>query len=108
QHPAADARRAAPAVLADKAWVQDDEVPRVDDVHGRAAGRILGGSGVSMVRRCVAYELNEDRVIQHGYERPDPESRVDQSVLHREGSSDVDFPLHRTLRLRARVPGAGG
>ena len=47
------ARRAVAPVLAHEAGLQDDEVPRVGDVHGRAARRVLGGSGVSVVWRRV-------------------------------------------------------
>src|SRR5204862_6794742 len=47
------ARRAVAPVLAHEAGLQDDEVPRVGDVHGRAARRGLGGSGVSVVWRRV-------------------------------------------------------
>src|SRR6266576_2360139 len=52
---AANARRAVAPVLAHEAGLQDDEVPRVGDVHGRAAGWVLGGSGVSVVWRRVIF-----------------------------------------------------
>src|SRR5258707_15257268 len=45
--------RTATALFAHQARLQDDEVSRVADVHGRTAGRVLGGSGVSLVCRGV-------------------------------------------------------
>ena len=48
-------RSAAPAVFAGQAGVQADEVPDRHDVHPGAAGRLLGGSGVS--RGSVEFSL---------------------------------------------------
>src|SRR6266576_5728590 len=53
QSVAGESRRAAAAVFPHQARLQDDEVSGVGDVHGRAAGRVLGGSGLPVVRRRV-------------------------------------------------------
>ena len=46
-------RRSAPPLLADQAGLQADQVSHGDDVHQRTAGRLLGGPGLSVVRRRV-------------------------------------------------------
>ena len=45
--------RAAPAVLAGQARLQAHQVPHRDDLHRRAARRVLGGPGVSLARRSL-------------------------------------------------------
>src|SRR5690348_18121448 len=54
QPAATGARGALASVLAHQARLQTDQVPGVDDVHGHAAGRLLGGPGVSLVRGDLA------------------------------------------------------
>src|SRR5688500_12710720 len=48
-HAAGGAGRAAPAVLAHETGIQANEISGLDDVHRQATGRVLGGSGVSLV-----------------------------------------------------------
>src|SRR6267143_1510874 len=59
--------RAAAALLAHQARLQDDEVSRVADLHRRAAGRILGGPGVSVVWRgvidCPGYNRHPGELV---------------------------------------------
>src|SRR2546426_93159 len=50
-------RRAAAAVLTDQARLQAHQVSRVDEIHRPPPGRLLGGSGVPVVRRFVALAL---------------------------------------------------
>src|SRR5581483_4129811 len=52
--PRAGPRGAAPALLARQAGLQDDQVPRAHDLHPGAARRLLGGSGLSLVRRALS------------------------------------------------------
>src|SRR5207244_11360302 len=61
---AARARRPDPAVFADQAGVQADEVPRVDDLYRQTTGRLLGGPGVSLVRGHLTDRLQ--RVVHLG------------------------------------------
>src|SRR6266550_1563731 len=69
QSAAADARGAAPALFAHQARLQDDEVPGVTDVHRRAAGRVLGGSGVSVVWRNLIFGSLTPTSACHGESR---------------------------------------
>src|SRR5207247_10218815 len=50
-------RRAAAALLTDQARLQAHQVSRVDEIHRPPPGRLLGGSGVPVVRRFVALAL---------------------------------------------------
>src|SRR5437867_2097537 len=55
RHPvAAGPRGAAAALLPDETGLQADEVPRCDDIHRQAPGRLLGGSRISLVWRHLA------------------------------------------------------
>src|SRR5205807_6254955 len=50
------ARCAPAAVLANQAGLQAHQVPGLDDVHRSATRRLLGGPGVSLVRRDLETE----------------------------------------------------
>src|SRR3954453_3793201 len=54
------------------------------------------------------HELNDDDFTSAKPRRDDEKSRLDQSVLHREGPAGVDPLLRRAPRVPARFPGAGG
>src|SRR2546425_1947294 len=54
QRAARGTRRTPAPLFAYEAGIQDDEIPGLDDVYGQTTGRLLGGSGLSLVRRDLA------------------------------------------------------